>query len=941
MAVPAETYIALDLETTGTNPQNDRIIEIGAVRFTPEGVSESFQTYVNPGRTLPYRVHVLTGINDDDLRKAPPLAAVAADLERFVGSLPIVGQSVDFDLAFLKQNSIHLPGAVYDTFELASLYLPEARDYGLKGLAEFFAIPFAIRHRAEADARAAADVFLALRHRLKELPRAILEESLRLSIGLEWQPRGLLEELLGGPQLLFQSIGGLALEEMVTLPPAESEERAGPRAPVISAGTSARYLRNAGGTEAIEDFEDRPQQLQMAAAVEAAFSEPHHLLVEAGTGTGKSLAYLVPAALHAVARGERVVVSTDTINLQEQLTGKDIPALRKILAGAPGLGGLRTTTMKGRRNYLCLLRWAQARREPPSTTAELAMLIRLLVWAPRTQTGDRAELNISQGEDVAWSRLSAQNENCLSGPCQYVKQGTCFLLRARRRAEASDILVVNHSLLLADLAADGGVLPQYQYLVADEAHNLEEEATNAFGFETSRNGFDEFLDSIAMERPRFGGLVASTRAAMRSGKGTIDNTVPGLLDALDGLVARARPAADTFFDGLARLLLEAGTEGETERRIGLTGGTRAQPGWSRLEISWDNMAAILYEIEEKLLKLFRGLVEAHSAGAFDAETATLQVDAAAGACQELTAGVSAIMERHDPERVCWIAQTRRGDVELSSAPLSVSGTLRARLFDQKSSVILTSATLTAGGDFSYLKDTLGVEGPEELLLGSPFDFERSALLLLPTDFPEPAEAGYQQACDAAVLDLASAAGGRSLALFTSHSALRATYHSIRGRLEEQGIQVLAQGLDGSAKQLISALRENHRTLLMGTASFWEGVDIAGEALSMLIIAKLPFPVPTDPIFAARSELYEDPFNEFALPQAVLRFKQGFGRLIRHRDDRGVVAALDRRLMSRSYGSVFLQSLPPCTQRRLPSRSLGDAAAAWLGAVAESSAPAAG
>jgi DNA polymerase-3 subunit epsilon/ATP-dependent DNA helicase DinG len=589
---------------------------------------------------------------------------------------------------------------------------------------------------------------------------------------------------------------------------------------------------------------------------------------------------------------------------------------------------LRAATLKGRRNYLCLLRWSQARRRPATDLYELAMLIRLLIWVPRTQTGDRAELNISQPEDPAWDRLSARNENCLAGPCQYVKQGTCFLLRARKRAESAHLLVVNHALLLSDLAAEGGVLPSYGHLVIDEAHNLEEEATRTFGFEVSRTGIDDLLSSISTRKT--GGLTGLVRTMTRMSPA--GSRTGELIDHLDVLVAQAETAAESFFEGLARLIDEAGAEGDGERQLSLTKGTRAQPSWSKVEVYWDNLAAPLYQIEEGLLKLFAAMVQGGGAGGPEVESVVMQTDAAASQIHDLAEGLNLVISRHDPDRVAWLSVTRRGDISVSSAPLSVSTILGRQLFDQKQSIILTSATLTAAGTFDYLKQRVGLESGEELLLDSPFDFKEAVQLLLPSDFPEPHEAGYQAACEEAISEVAEASAGRSLALFTSHSALRATYHSIRSELEGKGIQVLAQGLDGSARQLITALKENHRTLLLGTASFWEGIDIAGEALSTLIIARLPFPVPVDPIFAARSELYDDPFNEFALPQAILRFKQGFGRLIRHRDDRGLVVVLDRRLLSKSYGEAFLRSLPTCSVSSPARRDLAGFVKPWLAAA---------
>ncbi|MPZ23210.1 MAG: hypothetical protein GEU28_06645 [Dehalococcoidia bacterium] len=550
------TYVALDLETTGTNPQNDRIIEIGAIKFTPDGMLDTFSTLVDPGRSLPFRVHVLTGIAEADLRDAPPIETVALDLARFIDGLPLVGQSIGFDAAFLAVSNI-AHGPLYDTFELASLFLPEAREYGLAGLAAYFDIPFAVHHRALSDAEAAREVFLALRQRLGDMPPRLLEEAVRLSANLNWPLRGLLDEILGGPQLL-RSDASESFDSLLMPDRGDEQPVLSPRgsSPPPTPEDSLAYLAHAQDDEVVDGFERRPQQLAMTERVAESFQHGEHLMVEAGTGTGKSLAYLVPAALHAIRRGERVVISTDTINLQEQLVGKDLAALRKIIAAERGAGELRASTMKGRRNYLCLLRWAQARRQPAATVAELSVLIRLLIWAPHTATGDRSELNISQEEQSAWDGVSAQNENCLAGPCYYVKQGTCFLLKARKRAEASHLLVVNHALLLSDVAAGGAVLPQYDHLIVDEAHNLEDEATATFGFRASASTLGDLLDSLAPVGRGKGGLLGVLRAALRGRSLPLSSARLALLpDEIEDFATRARSASDRFFAALAEVIV--------------------------------------------------------------------------------------------------------------------------------------------------------------------------------------------------------------------------------------------------------------------------------------------------------------------------------------------------------------------------------------------------
>jgi DNA polymerase-3 subunit epsilon/ATP-dependent DNA helicase DinG len=298
--------------------------------------------------------------------------------------------------------------------------------------------------------------------------------------------------------------------------------------------------------------------------------------------------------------------------------------------------------------------------------------------------------------------------------------------------------------------------------------------------------------------------------------------------------------------------------------------------------------------------------------------------------QALRDGIANIVLRDDANTVCWLTQRSDSGVGLSSAPLRVAELLQDRLFSQKDTVVFTSATLTAEGKFDYLRQTLGLADATELQLGSPFDYARSTIVLVPRDIPEPNQAGYMQALQQTLIELARASRGRALVLFTSHNSLRGAYNGIKKALEEEQILVLGHNVDGSPRQLIQALREHPQTVVLGTASFWEGVDVVGEALSLLVIARLPFSVPNDPIFQARSELFDDPFNEYAVPQAVLRFKQGFGRLIRRKTDRGAMVVLDSRIYSKSYGGAFLRSLPACTGERVPAVQLAGLVAEWLG-----------
>ena len=926
------TYVAIDLETTGLDPDRDAIIEVGAVRFDLDGGCETFQTFVDPKRSIPYRIQRLTGISDDDVAGAPQFAEVAAELEAFTGADPIVGQNVSFDLDFLERQRLRPAGPAYDTHELANLLLPNLVQHDLRAIARHLEIEFPVQHRALADADAARSVFLALRERLKALPAALVEEAARIASTTDWPLRHLLREVADERAVAENGETPGLVHGAVRAPqdngPALTRDRDGPH-PIDT--QEIEELLTTAGRSAIEGFEERPQQQAMVRAVGEALNQGGHLLVEAGTGIGKSLAYLLPAARYALRNGARVVISTNTINLQEQLMGQDIPIVRRLLGGETSGEELRAAQLKGRRNYLCLLRWANLRRSSTLSADEAKLLVRLLLWLPHTEAGDRAEMRLSQEEEALWSRFSAQHEGCLATPCAFVKDGSCFLLRARKRAEAAHLLVVNHALLLSDVAVGGGVIPEYQHLIIDEAQHLEAEATSQFGFHAQVEDVAGFLDRVAGQGS---GLVQSLRNAAR-GLAAQMATNRELLEVgsrAEDAVEAVRGRLPDFFLRLAGFLRQQSAGGsDYDDRLLIGRAMRVQPDWSEVEVAWENVSATLGQVLSTLEHLHTGLESPDAHSLLDHEALLSETAELLQTGEALRQGIGEIVLRDDPDRICWLTQQRSSEgVGLSSAPLRVAEILEQRLFSQKETTVLTGATLTAEGRFDYLRQTLGLEEANELLLGSPFDYAKSTLVLVPQDMVEPNQEGYMPALRQALIELTRASRGRALVLFTSHASLRAAHAGIRQALEDEQILVLGHNIDGSPRQLLRALREHPNTVVLGTASFWEGVDVVGEALSLLVIARLPFSVPNDPIFQARSELYDEPFNQYTVPQAVLRFKQGFGRLIRRKTDRGVMVVLDGRLHSKAYGQTFLRSLPPCTVERVPLRQMPDLVAGWLG-----------
>ncbi|GIW06602.1 MAG: DNA polymerase III subunit epsilon [Dehalococcoidia bacterium] len=942
----SQIYVAFDLELTGLDTR-DEIIEIGAVKFDRHRELGRFQTLVRPNLAVPLQVERLTGIRRGDLARAPAFSDVKERFAQFVAGHPLVGQSAPRDVEALGRQGLVLTNPVFDTFELASILLPDLPSYSLTAIAGRLGIPIPNAHRALPDAIVSKDVFLALLERGAALDLRTLSEIVQLTAMTTWPLKLVFQDLerelsrrQTGSSLaaVLASKGGLDLTNVDFLTRGERYTPIEPAPTSPDAEPISRLLEPDGDdSKVFPELEYRPEQIAMLRSVGEALERGDHLVVEAGTGTGKSLAYLLPSADWAIRNGGRVVVSTNTLTLQEQLLKQDIPRVEALLAERDRRSGgrhqpLQTAVVKGRTNYLCLRRWSDFRRSGIALTLdEVKVLCRILVWLPQTRTGDRAELNLSPGEQAVWARVSAQTDDCLIGACTFQKRGTCFLYRARRAAEHAHLVVVNHALLLSDLVANGSILPDYTRLVVDEAHHLEDEATRQFGFTISRRDLVRHLDGVAERRgrDRWLGLAADVPAAIRAAAlpASIAGGVANLVVELADRAEACRLRVDAFASALEAFAKGPSDEGDNRRR--LTDSVRQGPAWGEVVAAWEPLARELHGLGDALGRL-QALLTPLGGGKDDVlSDVLLEVNAQLRLNAELQDRLNRIVPAAEPDMVTWVEQSF-GEQVLSAAPLDVGDLLGQGLFASKESVVLTSATLSADNSFAYLRRRLGLARASELQVGSPFNFAERALVLVPNDprFPEPNQPGYDHAVADVIIHTAAVCGGRMLALFTSNASLRRVRGLVRPALEKHNVVVLGQNVDGPRSQLLNALRENERTVVLGTASFWEGVDVPGEALSVLVIARLPFGVPTDPVFAARQESFADGFTEFAVPQAILRFRQGFGRLIRSKQDRGVAIVLDTRIRTKGYGGAFRRSLP-CPVEAIPADQIPSRTSAFL------------
>ena len=698
---------------------------------------------------------------------------------------------------------------------------------------------------------------------------------------------------------------------------------------------------------ALAGYEHRPQQLAMLRAVSDAFNDDEVLSVEAGTGTGKSLAYLVPAILWSQANKRRVVVSTHTINLQEQLFTKDLP----LLIERAGLA-CRTALVKGRGNYLCRRKAAQAEAQGAQLIEDdlLQELRQVLAWSKRTKDGSLADLPVRPRAEV-WEQVVSESDNCLRARCTFYS--TCFFYEARRTAAAADVLVVNHHLLLADLAlrsevgnyTQNAVLPPSARVIIDEAHHLEDVATAHFGSQVSLAMIERAIGRLQSRRNLAKGILPALALALGSVAGSDMLPARGAAQWIDqrlspgctNLLADADECFTRVLDAYLKLSERRAlpTTLSADEKLRITDSVRETAFWRfsaerlrALATALDAYAVDAGGVLERLERLSDDV-------AVQIRYLGTELGAIAGRLSGMAAALLAVCDEDDAAHCAWLEIRQRRGVPAMSfhhAPIEVAPLLHAALFKPFATTVLTSATLAVGGAFDYLHERVGIsrvdpaERVRTLRVESPFDFARQAMLLVPSDLPEPTAPGYEAASQAVMSRLLEITRGGTFLLFTAYAALNRAWFELAGLLRANGLSPLRQG-ELSRHILLTRFTQEPGAVLFATDSFWEGVDVQGDALRCVVITRLPFRVPTEPLEQARVDAIAarggDPFNERALPQAVLKLKQGFGRLIRSRTDRGCVVVLDSRLARKRYGRVFLDSLPPARQVIAPQeRVLG-------------------
>ncbi len=917
-------FVVLDLETSGVNANKDDIIEVAMVRYENGKEVSRYESLVKIDYELPKIITIITGITDTDLTKdGKSKLEVYNKINEMIKGAYLMAHNTQFDVGFLKAKKIKLDIlGLIDTIPLAQVAFPEASSYSLESLSDDLMLTHKQKHRAMSDVEATLGLFEKIYERLDKLPFQTIQEIKSYVKASPWDAGIIFEDLKGSSN---QKILSVADADELTLSMSS-----------VRHALEVNEVLEEGGilNKCWEDYEPRKQQIQMSKEIMNAFDEGYHLICEAPTGVGKSLAYLLPAAHMAIKNKSKVVISTNTINLQQQLYEKDVPLLKKIYRHATNNSGVRVSVLKGRRHYLCLRRLAKFKERQRFSEMEVILLIKILYWQVTTKTDDCSEIHLNRDDYLIWDfELCSDQKHCNPVNCR--AYGECYLHRARKKAEQSDIIIVNHALLCADLSHDGGLLPDYNYLIVDEAHNFENACTGAFGIRLRQENFYAPIKLIKnqlelIEKHYNGTLFSSPE-------------LNGMIDHLLNRIPEVEAAIDNLFTVIAYFIGQNVRESTYMESLLIDSALMASEDWMNLNLSAQEVSDEIMGFNRRLKKMLDIMSITQKDNSEEAEWVAEFLQESEVIQEQLSSLKYFFDEEVKTEFIRWMTVNQQGVVDLHLAPYIPGSILKENLYSQKKSIIFTSATLgvtikqrgfdeSENHPFTYFRTLLSLdESFEELIIDSPFDFEAQSYVLVPSDaLPVSLPKSTHQFLEF-FKSLIKTVKGSLLSLFTSYRIIEQLYLDLVQPLKNDGVKLLAQRLSGGRNKIMKAyLNDPENSVLFGTSSFWEGVDIKGKALTTLVIHKLPFDVPSDPICKARSQLFQNGFMEYSVPRAILKFRQGFGRLIRSKKDFGAMVVLDNRVLTKQYGQLFLDALPDnITLEKAPLQDIPGKVGEWL------------
>jgi len=931
-------FIIVDFETTGSHPRHgDSIIQIGAVVIDDGHITDTYSTFVNPGKPIPPFITSLTGITDEMVEHAPSIEDVLPDLLRLLDGRTFVAHNAFFDLQFLQdallsQGYYAFDGYVLDTVELARILLPMQGGYRLIELASDFDIEHENPHQADSDALATAQLFLLLLEQAKGLPLITIQRLQTLVTSFRSDIQAFLQQIemeryvntFETDAAETEAEENVEVFRGIALKKRTRGKRDGAGLPVTDSLFENLLEEVIGGDGTLagnyHGYERREAQEAMMRAIYTAMQEGSHLLVEAGTGTGKSLGYLLPSVFWAKQNNQQVMISTHTLHLQDQLLYKDIPLLQESLPLS-----FTAAKLKGRGNYLCLRKFEGSLQGADRHDSHELQLTKakMTTWLTQTETGDVEEVSLTPSGNLFWQSVKSETNSCLHKKCPWFSR--CYYFQAREQARDADLVIINHALLLRDLEEGTRLLPSYEIAIIDEAHQLEEVASQQLGIQYNTVELLHTIDRLSIESER--DLLQKLVTELALWKPEEKELLEQKAREVQELYLQIREEAFHWMQLLYQWGMKRGADQNEIGRVTVRYQISDFHGkHARINKLSDSILSRLAAVAREISEWTTSVKQQETSVPYSLQSVVTDCLGALDELQKTMEKWHSLFLREDEESIFWIeieTKSTRKHLYFFKTPMDVSPILKRELFEQKRSVVLTSATLSVKNTFDYFLERYGLaEFPPDrirtLQLPSPFDYERQGLLLIPTDFPAPGkdqDSAFIEAVIQGCADAVEAAEGRTLILFTSYSMLRQVYDGLKQRWGNQEYLLLGHGIDSSNRsKLVRKFQNEKRAVLLGTSSFWEGVDIPGEALSCLIIVRLPFAPPNTPLFAGRSEKLKEekknPFMTLSLPHAIIRLKQGVGRLIRHQNDRGVIVIFDTRIVESRYGRTVLQSLPP-------------------------------
>lgn len=918
-------FIVFDVETTGLSPARDKIIEFAAILFEEGKRTKTLTFLCNPGHDISQEIENLTGITNEMLTGKDVFADYADEVLEFIGALPIVGHNLSFDMAFLKNEmrrcgkTDKFTNTLYDTLLLSRAFYFYLPNHKLGTVAEYCGFSADGSHRAEVDTYNTGRIFLRLIDETMLYDAETFQTITRILKNTSTPNKQLFKNLLERAKhdktLLTRKKPKIDWVGKTNISGKKNDDFV---LDIQEEDIAPQFFDEEGKiAEALENYEPRPQQIKMAEIVYRTIEKQKFSMIEAGTGVGKSLAYLVPSVIQLNKKQDdenpkRVVVATNTKNLQEQIFYKEIPFIQKQMK-LP----FKAVLLKGRNNYICLTRWKTLLAELQGRVkADMrAALVPIVVWLKHTKTGDIYEnsgFNIS-GNWWLWKEICSEPGYCTTDRCK--KNDGCYLGRIRRHAAISDMVIVNHSLLFADAASENSIIPGYTDLVVDEAHNIEKNAYTFFAISVNYNRIAYMLSDLEKPGSAKVGYIKDIEVLCTQLKQ--EHNIATYLDSLRTEVENLREISEEYFDKIAKGKFKSIPD--TEKMYGIK--KRYKDFFGEFEGMEELTGEFLDALDKLSKELSQTVTKVDSivkdrAELFDQTKTNLKN--MISEIMELKMALDILTQSNDADMIFWYEMDKKGSgksVELSCTPLNISEKLYDSIYDKVNSVILTSATLKISNSFEYFKNRVGVTYFERsdvatVSVGSPYDYDKQMEFIVYT----PYQGGFNSYKSNAelIINLAKEVEKGILFLFTSYTSLKKVYNSVYSEFKKMGIKLLAQGTGTSRTALLEQFKAEKKSVLFGTDSFWEGVDVRGEALQVLIIEKIPFAVPSEPIVEANNEEIQNQdrnsFMEYYLPEAILKLRQGIGRLIRTSTDHGVVIFLDDRIDTKRYGGMIKKSL---------------------------------